>query len=79
MTTHATAKEFNQERNRLLHAAQNGTTVVIENRGRAVASMVPEPVATSGAELGRRLAKMKPQPETAAAVAALIKGMDEAG
>jgi len=33
---------------------------------------------TSGAELGRRLARMRPQRKAAAAVAALIKGMDEA-
>lgn len=36
------------------------------------------PARTSGAELARRLGKMKPQPKAAKAVADAIKTMDEA-
>jgi len=75
----ATAKQFNEEPSRILGEAEAGETVVIEKHGTPAAALVPMPLKTSGAELARRLARSAPQPETAATVEALIKGMDEAG
>ncbi len=74
----ATARQFNQEPSRLLHDAERGATVVVEKYEKPVAALVPMPLPTSGQELGRRLARMQPQPQAAAAVAAAIQGMDEA-
>lgn len=74
----ATATQYNQTPSKILRDAKRGVTTEITDRGHPVAAVVPQPSVTTGAELGRRLAAMKPQPETAAAVAAVIKGLDEA-
>jgi antitoxin (DNA-binding transcriptional repressor) of toxin-antitoxin stability system len=74
----ATATEHNREPSRLLRDAKRGIVTEITDHGRAVAALVPQPEVTSGDELARRLAKRKPEPETAAAIAKLIRGLDEA-
>ena len=78
MIATATSKQFNQEPSKLLKAADQGITTEITSHGQSRAALIPQPGVTSGAELGKRLARMKPEPDTAAAVAAVIKGMDEA-
>ncbi len=49
-----------------------------EKHGEPRKFKTPHPQITSGAELARRLRKLKPAPEAAAEVAAIIKGMDDA-
>lgn len=78
MTHTTTATQFNREPSKLLRDARRGVTTEVTDRGQVTAALIPQPGITSGTELGRRLAGMKPQPETAAAVASLIKGLDEA-
>lgn len=78
MTNTATATEFNREPSKFLRDAKRGVTTEVTDHGQASAALIPQPARTSGAELGRRLAKMNPEPEAASAVKALIKGMDEA-
>jgi antitoxin (DNA-binding transcriptional repressor) of toxin-antitoxin stability system len=78
MTATATATVFNREPSKLLAQTERGTTIMVEKNGQATAALIPQPHKTSGAEFARRLARMKPQPETADAVEAIIRGMDEA-
>jgi len=78
MTAATTATLFNREPSKILGMAERGTTVMVEKNGQADAALIPQPHKTSGAEFARRLARMNPQPETADAVAAIIRGLDEA-
>lgn len=78
MTHTTTATQFNREPSKFLREAKRGVTTEVTDHGQATAALIPQPGVTSGAELGRRLAGMKPQPETAAVVESLIKGLDEA-
>lgn len=78
MTNTATATQFNREPAKFLRDARRGVTTEVTDHGQASAVLIPQPARTSGAKLGRRLAAMKPEPEAASAVEALIKGMDEA-
>ena len=79
MTKTTTATEFNREPSKFLRAAERGVTTEISKGGQVRAALIPQPGVTSGAELVRRLARTQPDPETAAEVERLIKGMDEAG
>ena len=78
MIATANAIDFNREPSKILGAGERGITTVVDKHGLPAIAVIPTPKPTSGAELGRRLARMRPQPEAAAAVASLIKGMDEA-
>jgi prevent-host-death family protein len=78
MITNATATLFNREPSKVLGRAERGDTVVIEKHGEPCAVLIPHPRKTSGAELARRLRRLKPMPEAAEAVEKLIKGMDDA-
>ena len=78
MTNSATATEFNRESSKFLRAAEKGVSVDVTKFGQTVATLIPQPAVTSGAELARRLRKTKPQPEAAREVERAIKAMDEA-
>jgi prevent-host-death family protein len=78
MITNATATLFNREPSKVLGRAERGDTIVIEKQGEPCAVLIPHPRKTSGAELARRLRRLKPMPEAADAVENLIKGMDDA-
>ena len=79
MIATATATEYNRWPSKLLGRAERGETLLIENHGHPAAAIIPQPRPTSGTELARRLAAMRPDPKTASAVAAIIRGMDDAG
>jgi len=74
----ATATEFNRDPSKLLGQSRRGDTILVSNYGEPTAALIPHPRRTSGAELARQLRRLKPDPETADAIAHLIKGMDEA-
>lgn len=78
MTTTTTATEFNRHPAKALQQAESGATVEITKEGRVTATLIPQPGVTPADALARSLREMEPQPEAAAEVARLIKGMDEA-
>jgi prevent-host-death family protein len=78
MIATATATEFNRDPSKLLGRSERGDTILVSSDGKPAAALIPQPKPTSGAELARRLEKMKPAPETADAISEIIKGMDEA-
>ena len=78
MIAAATATEFKRDPSKLLGRSERGDTILVSSHGKPAAALIPQPKPTSGADLARRLATMKPAPETAAAIAAIIKEMDEA-
>jgi len=77
MIVTSTATELNREPSRILGQVERGNTVVIEKHGLQVAWMIPEPRKTSGAQLARQLARLKPAPEAARELEAILKGMDD--
>jgi antitoxin (DNA-binding transcriptional repressor) of toxin-antitoxin stability system len=78
MTNAATATEFNREPSKFLRDARRGVTTEVTSHGQTTAALIPQPGITSGAELARKLSKMKPQPDAAAAVESIIQRLDEA-
>jgi antitoxin (DNA-binding transcriptional repressor) of toxin-antitoxin stability system len=78
MIATATATLYNREPSKILGRVERGETVIIEKHGEPCAFMIPHPHKTSGAELARRLRRLKPMPEAANAVKKLVKGMDDA-
>ena len=79
MSATATATTYNREPSKILGQVERGETVFVEKYGEPCAVMIPHPRRTSGADLARRMQHLKPCPEAADAVAALIKGMNDAG
>jgi prevent-host-death family protein len=73
-----TATRFNREPSKILGQAERGDTVIIEKHGEPCAVLIPHPRRTSGAEMARRLGRLKPSPQAADTVENLIKGMDDA-
>jgi len=78
MIAMATAAELNREPSKFLQQTERGDTILVSSHGKPAAALIPQPKRTSGAELARRLATMKPAPDTADAIDAILKGMDEA-
>ncbi len=79
MTATASATTYNREPSKILGQVQRGETVFVEKHGETCAIIIPSPPRTSGADLARRMKHLKPAPEAADAVAAIIKGLDHAG
>lgn len=78
MITNATATLFNREPSKVLGRAERGETVFVEKFGEPCAILIPHPRKTTGADLARRVGRLKPAPAAATAVESLIKGMDDA-
>lgn len=75
-----TARELNQEPSKVLRQVERGETVMVEKDGEPCAVIIPYPSRpTSGEELARRAAGLKPDPEGAAEIEAIIKDVDDAG
>jgi antitoxin (DNA-binding transcriptional repressor) of toxin-antitoxin stability system len=51
--------------------------VVIEKFGEPCAVIIPHPRKTSGAEIAKRLRRLKPMPDAAGAVEKIVKNMDD--
>jgi antitoxin (DNA-binding transcriptional repressor) of toxin-antitoxin stability system len=78
MITNATATFLNREPSKVLGRAERGETILIEKFGEVCAVIIPHPRQSSGAEIAKRLRRLKPMPEAADAVEKLIKNMDDA-
>ena len=78
MTATATATSFTREPSKILGQVIGGESVFIEQDGEPCAVMIPHPRRTSGMDLACRMRLLKPAPEAAEAVEALIKRMDDA-
>ncbi len=74
-----TATRYNREPSKVLGQVERGQTVLIEKHGLAVVAMITMPHITSGAAIARRMADLKPAPESADAMEKLIQGMNDAG
>ncbi|HEY3760695.1 MAG TPA: hypothetical protein VGN23_03010 [Verrucomicrobiae bacterium] len=77
MITNATATLLNRRPSKVLGRAQRGETVVIEKFGEPCAVIIPHPRKTSGAEIAKRLRRLKPMPDAAGAVEKIVKNMDD--
>lgn len=73
-----TATRLNREPSKILGQVERGNTVVIEKNGEPCAVFIPYPRRTSGAEMARRLRRLKPMPEAAKEVKELLQDMDNA-
>ena len=78
MIAMTTAAELNREPFKFLEQTERGNMILVSSHGKSAAALIPQPKRTSSAELARRLATMKPAPETADAIDAILKGLDEA-
>ena len=78
MMVTATATEFNRDPSKILGRSSMGDTVLVSSYVKPAAALIPQPKPTSGADLARHLITMKAAPETADAIAVIVKGMDEA-
>jgi prevent-host-death family protein len=74
-----TALELNREPSKVLRQAEQ-ETVIIEKHGVPRVVMMPYRVAgITGTELAKRLRRLKPAPEAAKELKAILKGVDDAG
>lgn len=78
MISTETATRFNREPSKILGEVQRGNSVVIEKNGEPCAIIIPYPRRTSGAEMARRLRRLKPMPEAAKEMEKILKDLDDA-
>jgi antitoxin (DNA-binding transcriptional repressor) of toxin-antitoxin stability system len=74
-----TATRHNREPSKVLRQVESGKTVMIEKFGEQVAAIIPWPHKTTGKDLARRLEGLRPAPEAADELEAIIEGMNHAG